>query len=338
MSMQVWARCRWAGAMVLVSAFASANPRAAEPAPDPDVERLRARIEAIEAQAADYQDAAGVERLLARQALAALAASKAKADDRPHLLFVTERRVEIAEIGLRNAQLRERLAALARIHDQIVLEASRRDAEQARLEADRLRLQSLARAEEAQRAQSQSDASAAAAEAALAQAEQARILAEARAREAALARQEAELAAAAAESLRLQLDSLTSRRDARGEVMILSGDVFPSGQANLRPEARANLARVVEFVNAAGDAPIRIEGHTDSRGSAKLNQALSQRRAEAVRDALAEEGVDPARMTAVGRGEEQPIASNDSEAGRARNRRVEIIVQTQAGSGSERNP
>lgn len=318
-------------ALALPGVLAPAMLCAAEPVPDPDVERLRARIEAIEAQVVDYNDAAGVERLLARQALAALAASKAKADDRTHLLFVAEQRAEIAEIGLRNAQLRERLAALARTRDQIVLEASRRDAEQARQEAERLRLQSLARAEEAQRAQSQSAAAAAAAEAALAQAEQSRVLADARAREAALARQEAELAAAAAESLRLQLDSLTSRRDARGEVMTLSGEVFASGQASLRPEARANLARVVAFVNGMGDAPILIEGHTDSRGSANLNQALSQRRAEAVRAALVEEGVDPARMTAVGRGEEQPVASNDSDEGRARNRRVEVIVQAAGG-------
>ena len=157
-------------------------------------------------------------------------------------------------------------------------------------------------------------------------AEAARRLAEAQATEAQLARREADLAAAAADSLRLQLDSMTSRREARGEVMTLSGDAFASGQASLRPEARANLQRVIDFVQSAGAAKVTIEGHTDNRGSANLNQALSQQRAEAVRDALVAAGVDADRLEAVGFGKDRPVASNDSEDGRARNRRVDIVV------------
>src|SRR3546814_1648039 len=90
-----------------------------------------------------------------------------------------------------------------------------------------------------------SEQSAAAAQAALVEAEQSRQLAKARELEANLAKQEAELASAAADSMRMQLESLTARNEARGQVMTLSGDVFAPGQATLRPEARANLSRVV---------------------------------------------------------------------------------------------
>ncbi|PKL98260.1 MAG: hypothetical protein CVV17_10625 [Gammaproteobacteria bacterium HGW-Gammaproteobacteria-7] len=196
----------------------------------------------------------------------------------------------------------------------------------ARREAEKLRMLSLTRAEEIQRERSARELSAAEAEAAQAEAEQARRLAEARAREANLARREAELASATAATLRMQLDGLVARREARGEVMALSGDVFATGQSALRPEARDNLNRLIEFVQRRPEAQVLIEGHTDSSGSASQNQTLSEKRAQSVRQALIEEGVDPRRLTAVGMGQGQPIGDNATAEGRARNRRVEVIV------------
>ncbi|MDP1697946.1 MAG: OmpA family protein [Xanthomonadaceae bacterium] len=311
----------WLAPMLLISAIVLA----AEEAPDPDVVRLNERLASVDVDAG-ASGVAGLERLQARQAIDAFVASKPKAKNRAHLLFIAEQRAEIAQTAIRIAALREQLLGLARERDQILLEASRRDAEQARQEAERLRSQNLARVEEAQRAQSMSEQSAAAAQAALVEAEQSRQLASARALEANLAKQEAELASAAADSMRMQLESLTARRDARGEVMTLSGDVFAPGQAALRAEARANLARVVAFVQGNPAASVRIEGHTDDRGSDNLNQVLSQKRAEAVRKALIEEGVDGSRLQAVGMGENQPVAGNATEQGRARNRRVEVVL------------
>ncbi len=294
-------------------------------AADDDVElaRLRAELSALAGDPA-LGGLAAAERLQAEQALQALA--QAKRRDRPHALFVAERRVALAQAVAQAELAGQQRDQLARERDQILLDAARRDAELARLEAEKLRLQSLARAEEAERARSSAEAARAMTEASMAEAEQARRLADAQAREAALARREAELAGAAADSLRSQLQATVERSDARGQVMTLSGSAFAPGRATLLPDARDNLGNIVGFIARYPGRRVRIEGHTDSRGGDNLNQALSQQRAEAVRDALVAAGVDADRLEAVGFGKDRPVASNDSEDGRARNRRVDIVV------------
>lgn len=309
--------------ILTVGALLFCMAASAAPKLDPDVGRLRAQLQSIDADPA-YADLAGVERLQARQAIEALAVARRR--DREQALFVAERRLDIARFVAEAEHHQRQFEQLEREHDKILLEASRRDAEMARLEAEKLRLQSLARAEEAERAQEEAANAIALSELSTAEAEQARKLAQAQATEAALARKEADLAFAAADSLRQQLQTLTATTDSRGQVMTLSGDAFASGQAKLRPEARANLQRVVEFVGKAPGKAVLIEGHTDSQGSANLNQVLSQRRAEAVRDALIQDGVEGSRLTAVGIGKDRPIADNATADGRARNRRVEIVV------------
>lgn len=310
-------RLSWLMVVVLLGACASAPQR------DLELERLEASLAALEGDVS-LAELAAADRLKARQALAAL--SVAEREERPALAYLAERRLEIARVAAQAELAGQQLLQLERERDRILLEATRRDAERSRIEAEKLRLQSLARAEEAARALEEARAARAESELSSAEAEAARRLAEAQATEAQLAKREAELAGAAADSLRLQLESMTSRRDDRGEVMTLSGDAFAVGQAALRAEARAHLSRVVDFVQAASGAEVLIEGHTDDRGSANLNQALSQRRAEAVRQALIEEGVDPGRLTAMGLGKDQPAADNASAEGRARNRRVEIVI------------
>lgn len=293
--------------------------------PDPAEVRLQSDLAALESDPSLGQ-LAGAERIRAHQALQVLSEARGK-DRRAAALWAAERRVEIARAVAEAEHLDRQLAQLERERDRILLDASRRDAELARLEAEKLRLQSLARAEEAQRAQEEAATAIALSEQSSAEAEQARRLAQAQKEVAALARQEAELASAAADNLRLQLQNMSARPDARGQVMTLAGDAFASGQAVLLPEARANLQRAVEFVQRFPGKSVLIEGHTDSQGSANANQLLSQRRAEAVREALVQEGVAVARLSVSGIGEDRPVADNASAEGRARNRRVEIVVE-----------
>jgi len=309
--------CVLAISAVLIAGCASTPKR------DLQLERLQASLANLEADPA-MGELAGGERAEAKQALARLAVSRG--DERVNELYLAERRVEIARTVAQAELASKQSDQLDRENDRILLEATRRDAEIARLEGEKLRLQSLARAEEAQRANT--DAEEARRESVLssAEADQARRLAAAQSTEAALARREAVLAGEAADSLRMQLETMTSQRDARGEVMTLSGDAFASGSATLRAEARANLGRVVEFVSKAGTAKVQIEGYTDDRGGDNLNQSLSQQRAEAVRAALIEEGIEASRLTAMGMGKNRPVADNATAEGRARNRRVEILV------------
>lgn len=307
--------------LAAVLAFAGC---ASEPRRDATVMRLENALDALDRDPSLGPLASG-ERLRARQAIEALATMSGR--DRAGYAASAEQRLEIARAAA-EAELSERqLVQLQQERDRILVEASRRDAELARMEAEKLRLQNLARVEEAQRAQEAAATAIALSEQSSAEAEQARRVAQAQSEEAALARQEADLAFAAADSLRLQLQSMTARSDARGQVMTLAGDAFASGQSTLRPEARANLQRVIELIARHPGQPVLIEGHTDGQGSANANQVLSQRRADAVRAALIEDGVDGARLSAVGVGEDRPVADNATADGRARNRRVEIIVQ-----------
>jgi outer membrane protein OmpA-like peptidoglycan-associated protein len=111
---------------------------------------------------------------------------------------------------------------------------------------------------------------------------------------------------------------------------VAPGDVlFDTDQATIRPEAAAALWVIAAAIvdGSAPTAPIRVEGHTDDRGTVEHNRALSQRRAEAVADWLVTDaGIDPARLVVVGRGESAPAAPNDSDANRQLNRRVVVAV------------
>lgn len=112
------------------------------------------------------------------------------------------------------------------------------------------------------------------------------------------------------------------------EPVTLSSEVnFAFDSEALRPQAEVTLDEVARRLREHTDVSIRIEGHTDSVGSAQYNQGLSERRANSVRDYLASQGIDANRMMAVGYGEERPVATNETDEGRALNRRVEIDRQ-----------
>jgi outer membrane protein OmpA-like peptidoglycan-associated protein len=143
-------------------------------------------------------------------------------------------------------------------------------------------------------------------------------------------RQEAEKRAAQAAADLARIASV--KQEARGMVITLSGSVlFASGKSELLPAAQAKLSSVAEaLVSQDPDSKLVIEGHTDSQGSAALNQELSKNRAEAVRVYLISHGIAGDRVTSQGLGPSRPIADNASPEGRANNRRVEIVVQPSA--------
>lgn len=105
-----------------------------------------------------------------------------------------------------------------------------------------------------------------------------------------------------------------------------SGILFGFDNSALSPESREALARFAENMNANPDTDIRIIGHTDSKGRHAYNMDLSDRRAKSVVDFLISKDVRRSRITSQGVGPDQPVASNDTEAGRAKNRRVEIFI------------
>lgn len=121
---------------------------------------------------------------------------------------------------------------------------------------------------------------------------------------------------------------LDSRQSSLGYVFILSDLVFQTDQDRLEVGTLYMLDRLAKALNALPQQDILIEGHSDDRGSSDYNLQLSQRRAAAVQQALLTRGVAQSRMQARGYGELLPIASNHSEAGRLKNRRVEITLLT----------
>ncbi len=109
-------------------------------------------------------------------------------------------------------------------------------------------------------------------------------------------------------------------------VISLEGVNFDFDKATLRPDAIAILNQAVALLETQATVVVEVAGHTDSVGTEEYNQGLSERRAQAVKDYMESQGITATRLTARGYGELQPIASNDTEEGRALNRRVELIV------------
>ena len=121
--------------------------------------------------------------------------------------------------------------------------------------------------------------------------------------------------------------SLAVKADTRGTVITLSGGVlFATGQATILPGAQAQLNQVADALKTQAEHHFTVEGHTDNQGTDAINNDLSNRRANAVRDYLVVRGVAAAAITAQGVGSTRPVADNRTTEGRAMNRRVEIVV------------
>ena len=130
-----------------------------------------------------------------------------------------------------------------------------------------------------------------------------------------------------AASLEDELPGATVERVGEGiQVTFDSGILFDFDSFVLRPEARVNLTNLAASLNRYADSEVLIVGHTDSRGDDAYNQRLSENRSGAAKSYLTQQGVDATRIRAVGMGETEPVATNDTDAGRQENRRVEVAI------------
>jgi outer membrane protein OmpA-like peptidoglycan-associated protein len=213
-----------------------------------------------------------------------------------HLAYLARRHAEAGEARTSEARSRDEVARAEHDRNQVLLDARSREAQSAKNQA-------LEAKDQAQQAKDQAQAATAealAAQAALANAQQ-------------------------------QLADLQAKKTDRGTVVTLGDVLFDTGQATLKPGASLILTRLADFMNDNPQTKLIIEGHTDSRGSDEYNEALSQRRAQAVATELMSRGVPTQSLQTVGRGKNYPVATNDTPAGRQQNRRVEIVFSDASG-------
>ena len=208
-------------------------------------------------------------------------------------------------------------------------------ARQARLNAEQQAQQSQLAAQQAQMAAQQSQLAAEQEAAQRAKADAARAEAEAQAEKARQAQQQAEQAAQQAaqqandarERLRNQLNQvLQTTETARGLIVNMSDVLFDFNKYTLKSEAREKLAKVSGILLAYPDLKVQVEGYTDNIGSDEYNQKLSEQRADGVREYLVAQSVSDSNVTAKGFGMADPVADNTTNQGRAKNRRVELVV------------
>lgn len=146
------------------------------------------------------------------------------------------------------------------------------------------------------------------------------------------AQTEAQRARAEAARLKSEMEALQATQTQRGMVLTLGDVLFDLDKADLKPAGVRTVERLAQFMQEYPERRVRVEGYTDSTGSEDYNLRLSERRAEAVRRALMQEGIDPPRIEVEGFGEQYPVASNDSASGRQQNRRVEIVISDEEGT------
>jgi outer membrane protein OmpA-like peptidoglycan-associated protein len=258
-------------------------------ADNPVVVQLNQRLAALQADPG-LAELAAYEKLQAQHAVAAF--SKARRSQRETAQYVAERRVQIAEIAARTQAARREADRLDRTRSELLVEASRREAERARREAERLRVQAQIQAEEAERLRLAAEAEALARQEAeitldTVAGQQANRLSAARQRELKLAREEAELVSGA------KLPA--SRFEARGEVFTLGADAFASDSATLSASGASRASALAAYLQANPKARARIDGYGDK-------QTPGQRRADALRDALTAAGIAKSRLQSSGKG------------------------------------
>ncbi|MDD2711430.1 MAG: OmpA family protein [Simplicispira sp.] len=228
-----------------------------------------------------------------------------------HLAYLATQRAEIASNTARARQLDAQVQQTGSETDRLRLQARTREAEQATQRAQEQTRNAQLAQQQAQSAQQQAQS------------------AEQRA-----AQQQAAARAAQdrVQDLEAQLRDLQAQQTERGLLVTLGDVLFAFDKAELSAQAAPRLDKLAQFLAQFPDRNLLIEGYTDSVGADAYNLSLSDRRAQAVRAALMQLGVDGARISAQGFGKVHPVADNASPEGRAMNRRVEIVIADEKGN------
>ncbi|MBC7859085.1 MAG: OmpA family protein [Burkholderiaceae bacterium] len=228
----------------------------------------------------------------------ASAAHKDSAAQVDKLAYLARQKIATAQEVAKQKAAEAQIASAGQQRDQVRLEQRTQEADQAKMQAQQAQAQAQRAQAQAQQAQVQAQSSEAA-------------RAEAQARAAQLAAQLAELAA---------------KQTERGNIITLGDVLFATNQANLTPDGLRTVRKLADLLTSNPRRSVLIEGFTDSTGGSAHNLELSQRRADAVRDALQGIGVGRERIATRGYGAAFPVAGNGSVAGRQQNRRVEIVL------------
>jgi outer membrane protein OmpA-like peptidoglycan-associated protein len=292
---------------------------ATEPTRSPQLEQARAQVQALEADPL-AQQAAGQDLQYAHANLHD--AEDALAHHAPlsvvdHFAYLAERHAEAGQARAAAARAQEEIARAQDDRNRLLLEAREREAMNAKEQAQNAQQQALAAQRQAQLTREQLEEQQRQAQLTREQLEEQQRQAQATQDQLAAAQQ--------------QLADLKARRTERGLMVTLSDVLFDTGQATLKPGAGLALDRLANYMRQNPQTKILIEGHTDSIGSEEYNQALSQRRADAVASALESRGVPADSIRAMGRGKDFPVATNATVAGRQQNRRVEVVFSDSSG-------
>ena len=256
-----------------------------------------------------------------------------------HLSYLAKQRAEVARNLARSRQVDEDVKDANSAGDKLRLEARTREAEKARVDATNA--QGLTQAAQAQARQSQIDSATAQQNAAaatrMAAADRAQSIAaqEAAAAERLRAEQAAGTANAAQERVRqleAQLKDIEGKQTERGLLVTLGDVLFAFNKSELTPQAGPRLDKLASFLKQFPQRKLLVEGYTDAVGSDAYNMELSERRAEAIREALVARGVDTTRVVTKGYGKAFPVADNGNSDGRAVNRRVEVVIADENGN------
>ncbi len=286
-------------AAVLLSACAST------PVEPDGAAALRARLTQLQS---DPQLGSRAPLAMEQANIAVTAAEKPETDKVrvAHLEFMADRKISIARAAAESQLAVDQRKGLTEQREAMRLQARTQEADAANQRANM--------------AQANTDAANSRADAAQANASD-------QAQQADAARLAAADAARQADELQRQIDGLQARVTDRGLVLTLGDVLFASGAASLNPNGDQHLAKLAAFLSKYMDRTALIVGYTDSVGGQDYNLGLSQRRADAVKFYLVQQGIDSSRLSASGQGMSSPVADNSSATGRQQNRRVEVVIE-----------